>query len=321
MLAALYSTPDAVCTAECSIASDRALLQTWYGSFCQIVGQGIDPLTVTASTNANTTRTQSAEVASATSSQSTRSETLLASTSNSSPALSPTATPSATSSKSGLSQAATIAVGVVVPVAILGLVAVAFFFFRKRKRTRRSQPPASPEINFEKPELTGSRYDPAIAGPVHPKSELPSKSAKPHPKVATKDDTLDTGSALPELDGEPSAYELGLGSLNEQERKALANRSTVQEHSSRPDTIAAASQPPASAAIDEDLIAEADLLVQELGLIQARKKALQKSAAASKSKPEDVQGIKGEDYRDLIGREVRVRKRIEEIGKERDNDM
>ena len=47
-LAALYTTPDAICTAECPNPSDRALLQTWYGSFCQIVGQGIDPMTVAA---------------------------------------------------------------------------------------------------------------------------------------------------------------------------------------------------------------------------------------------------------------------------------
>ena len=45
-LAALYSTPDAICTAECPTPSDRALLQTWFGTFCQQVGQGIDPLTV-----------------------------------------------------------------------------------------------------------------------------------------------------------------------------------------------------------------------------------------------------------------------------------
>jgi len=48
-LAALYSTPDAICAAECPTASDRTLLQSWYSSFCQQVGQGIDPLTAVAS--------------------------------------------------------------------------------------------------------------------------------------------------------------------------------------------------------------------------------------------------------------------------------
>ena len=44
----LYSTPDAICTSECPDPSDRALLQTWYSSFCQLVGQGVDPNTVAA---------------------------------------------------------------------------------------------------------------------------------------------------------------------------------------------------------------------------------------------------------------------------------
>jgi hypothetical protein len=53
-LGALYSTPDAICTAECPTASDRTLLQSWYSSFCGQVGQGIDPLTVVPTTAATT---------------------------------------------------------------------------------------------------------------------------------------------------------------------------------------------------------------------------------------------------------------------------
>jgi hypothetical protein len=45
-IAALYGTPDALCVAECPTQSDRVTLQSWYSSFCQQVGQGIDPLTV-----------------------------------------------------------------------------------------------------------------------------------------------------------------------------------------------------------------------------------------------------------------------------------
>ncbi|KIW26455.1 uncharacterized protein PV07_09548 [Cladophialophora immunda] len=48
-LQALYSTPDAICTAECTSESDRALLQTWFTSFCQQVGSGVDPLESTTS--------------------------------------------------------------------------------------------------------------------------------------------------------------------------------------------------------------------------------------------------------------------------------
>ena len=44
-LAGLYTTPDALCTAECPTESDRTLLQSWYTQFCQQVGAGVDPLT------------------------------------------------------------------------------------------------------------------------------------------------------------------------------------------------------------------------------------------------------------------------------------
>jgi hypothetical protein len=49
LLGALYSTPDSICTVECTVESDRAQLQTWFQGFCSQVGQGIDPLTTTAS--------------------------------------------------------------------------------------------------------------------------------------------------------------------------------------------------------------------------------------------------------------------------------
>ncbi|KIW94522.1 uncharacterized protein Z519_04498 [Cladophialophora bantiana CBS 173.52] len=49
LLQALYSTPDAICTAECTSESDRTLLQTWFTNFCQQVGRGIDPLASTTS--------------------------------------------------------------------------------------------------------------------------------------------------------------------------------------------------------------------------------------------------------------------------------
>ncbi|KIX94040.1 uncharacterized protein Z520_10377 [Fonsecaea multimorphosa CBS 102226] len=49
-LQALYGSPDAICTAECTSESDRDLLQTWFTNFCQQVGRGIDPLETTTST-------------------------------------------------------------------------------------------------------------------------------------------------------------------------------------------------------------------------------------------------------------------------------
>ena len=50
LLQTLYATPDSVCAAECSIAADRTLLQSWFIGFCQQVGQGVDPVATTAAT-------------------------------------------------------------------------------------------------------------------------------------------------------------------------------------------------------------------------------------------------------------------------------
>ena len=58
-----------------------------------------------------------------------------------------------------------------------------------------------------------------------------------------------------------------------------------------------------TAAMGDGIANEADLLVQELGLINMRKKALSGAAAAQGLKPEDVPGTRGEDYRELVERE------------------
>ncbi|KIV77872.1 hypothetical protein PV11_09650 [Exophiala sideris] len=57
LLSAPYSSPDAICTSECTAESDRTELQTWFENFCSEVGQGIDPLTTTAATPTPTATT------------------------------------------------------------------------------------------------------------------------------------------------------------------------------------------------------------------------------------------------------------------------
>lgn len=54
-LQGLYSSPDAVCTAECTIESDRVLLQRWFTGFCSAVGQGVNPLASTGAATATAT--------------------------------------------------------------------------------------------------------------------------------------------------------------------------------------------------------------------------------------------------------------------------
>lgn len=43
-LQGLYGSPDSICTAECTVESDRDLLQSWFTGFCREVGSGVDPL-------------------------------------------------------------------------------------------------------------------------------------------------------------------------------------------------------------------------------------------------------------------------------------
>ena len=63
----------------------------------------------------------------------------------------------------------------------------------------------------------------------------------------------------------------------------------------------------------DELTEEVDTLVSELGVISKRKKFLQAAAEAAKMKPEDVDGRKGEEYRELVLREGRVRTRMAEV--------
>ena len=80
-------------------------------------------------------------------------------------------------------------------------------------------------------------------------------------------------------------------------------------------TIPSAQQPhsPVSPLTTEhDVVAsEADFLVQELGLISMRKKTLKRAATAEGTEPEDAPGMRGEDYRELVERETKLRRRIE----------
>jgi hypothetical protein len=62
-----------------------------------------------------------------------------------------------------------------------------------------------------------------------------------------------------------------------------------------------------------ELTEEADTLVSELGVITKRKKALTTAASAAGVPAEDVEGRKGEEYKELLQREEKVRRRLEEV--------
>ena len=69
-------------------------------------------------------------------------------------------------------------------------------------------------------------------------------------------------------------------------------------------------QSPVDAALASE---EADFAVQELGLISMRKRKLAEQATAAGKSPEEMDGRPGEQYRELVEREVKLRKLLEEI--------
>lgn len=214
-------------------------------------------------------------------------------------------------------------------IVIIVLSGAGFIFLRRRKIARATAHSSPTDVNHEKPELTGSRYDPNIAGPVKPKPELSAPSAKARSELKNDGDLAPVAaSARHELYGESAGNQLGDETSNKQTRKDNDRHVAQGQQPMRPlDGPPVASQAASSSTevaegnggqYDEDLVAEADLLVQELGLIQARKKVLEKkSAAARASKPEDGGETENEDYKELVSREVKLRKRMEEIEKER----
>jgi hypothetical protein len=70
-LQALYTTPDAICVAECPQSQDRVNLRLWFTSFCSQVGSGINPAST--STTVVTTTSTSTDAPTATDDQSSSS--------------------------------------------------------------------------------------------------------------------------------------------------------------------------------------------------------------------------------------------------------
>lgn len=169
-------------------------------------------------------------------------------------------------------------------------------------------------MTTDKPELSGSAYDPAIAGLVKTKSELPTSVGANAPWSHAN-----AGYLPPELAHNPAASELGFAAVAGGGSGAGAGSTTAGAGSGAgapSSVIGSIARKPVSTVADAEadgLAEEADLLVQELGLIQARKKALSGHAKGKGVKPEELPGSRGEDYRDLLVRETRIRARIDEI--------
>jgi hypothetical protein len=200
--------------------------------------------------------------------------------------------------------------GIGVGVAVLATITIVLVFLCLRRRRNKPQPEAkvaSEKLGkaqtFGKAELTGGAVDKEIAGPVREKPEMTAVESRS--SYLTLPELSSMGTERTELTSRVSASK-GIPATR------LASAATVQKKPA-PET----SHDTKARRELQELVSEVDTLVSDLGVITKRKRALQESADASGVRPEDVEGRKGDEYRELLGREQRVRVRMEEVDGER----
>lgn len=227
--------------------------------------------------------------------------------------------------------------GIVIGAIAAITIAFVVFFFRRRRKTKQSSRSimSGPHAN-EKPEMYAGPIDHGKAGPVKPKHELP-VGAVANPPHAHNTTVIGEGAKtrgiqenVLELGTAPNAYELSSAHIHEAstlEPKVDVSqpRSPGQESSTAPSLplpISGSSQTPESSVDasestalfhESELAEEADLAVQELGLVSAQKRRLASQARAMNIEPADVEGPRGEKWGDLLIREQRLRAQLEEI--------
>ena len=123
-----------------------------------------------------------------------------------------------------LSTGGKIGIGVSIPIAV-ALIAIALYLLyrRRRKGTEATEVGAPPSAEAE---VHGGLYDESKSGPIRAEAELSEQEAKQHPQLAGQSRSELDGkglshSALPELSAEPSAYEMGVGGLQDDGRGSL----------------------------------------------------------------------------------------------------
>ncbi|KIX94220.1 uncharacterized protein Z520_09930 [Fonsecaea multimorphosa CBS 102226] len=262
--------------------------------------------------------------------------------------------PPGSSSGSSSSSGVKIGIGVAVPVGVILIAVVLGIFLIRRRRGVRSKErqkqasqrddghaeevqegPEHLETYHRKPELEAEPViDPTIRGPVKRKFELRSQGTM---ETRAMDDSRapdmveipDTNTPwsheprdhMPQELPPNQTSEIMTGSLTEQRMKQLKQ----QAMDSNTSTSTSTAVPSSSDRLlnqnlsteESELAEEADLIVQELGLLSLRRRALMTQASAVGKVPADVEGRKGEEYRELVEREARLKRRLDEIEHQR----
>ena len=230
------------------------------------------------------------------------------------------------------------------------LVIAAMYCIRRRRNKRHTM--TSPSTVPDKPEMYAGPVDQDIAGPVRPKQELQTQGTvvrKAVPSSTTFAQNLPEKYSTPiselEEHEKPSATyypvasqelstgyasfeplrsfeEPAQGSPNDVRTtntsgstNSLLRSQNILEGSPGPSGIPSTSatkpnQPPLDPSLASE---EADFAVQELGLISMRKRKLAEQATAAGKSPEEMDGRPGEQYRELVEREVKLRRLLEEM--------
>ena len=208
----------------------------------------------------------------------------------------------------------------------------------------------------EKPELA-AEYDPTVAGPVKDRAELRDEESRkkelnsgwlppelPPKSSASAPWNHDAGGYRPPELHSTSITEVGSStntntdtntnsSTSGREHRIISRKpvsvSDPSKHSrtlSAPAAVVSSSapkqsntlQPQQSSSTADELAEEADVVVQELGLVNMRKKTLTTEATTKGVQPEALEGRKGAEYQKLLKRESSLRERLDEIERERE---
>ncbi|KAK5049840.1 hypothetical protein LTR84_003958 [Exophiala bonariae] len=236
-------------------------------------------------------------------------------------------------SSADLSTGAKAGIGVGVAAGVIAAILLIFFVrkFRRSKDTTTEQTsapdPSSGALDDpgfqEKSELQGGPFNPEIAGPVKRKGELENGAVSSTSPLRSE---LPTSPSASELEEKPSLLARAQersdskpGGTSSDESKSDSNPTNTVTMSTKRNPVDAnilsqsIAEPLPPDSSSNELAEEFDLLVSELGILVRRKKALRTSADASGVPPEEVEGRKGEDYRELDTREQRLRSRLSEL--------
>jgi hypothetical protein len=202
-----------------------------------------------------------------------------------------------------------VGVGVGVGVGLL-LIAGALFFWWRREKAKKN-PPNQKQLqrgqkHFRELEGEGTTSQPHEIGG--------NSTAAASPKEILSTEILEVSAAKNHAQGDLNAAELDTISATEDRNNSpspvLSPASiVVPSPVFQNETLTTTSGNPST----NELAEEADIAVQELGLINLRKRALAAQAEALGSSPESRAGRQGEEYRELLQREARIATRLEEI--------